>query len=59
MSSPSTPQGESSNLHTEVGLSHSLLAEGSPSTDLLSEARENSEVHGDNFLGQETPLVCN
>ncbi|XP_041024440.1 kinesin-like protein KIN-7K, chloroplastic [Juglans microcarpa x Juglans regia] len=56
-STPSTPQGESSNLHTEAGLSHSLLAESPPSTDLLSEAREDSDIHGDNFLGQETPLT--
>ncbi|KAG2686893.1 hypothetical protein I3843_09G028200 [Carya illinoinensis] len=57
ISTPSTPQGESSNLHTETRLSHSLLAESPPFTDLLSEAREDSEVHGDNFLGQETPLT--
>lgn len=59
MSTPSTPQGESSNLHTEARLSHSLLTESSPSVELLSEAREDREVHGDKFLGQETPLVCN
>lgn len=58
LSTPSTPQGESSNLHTEARLSHSLLTESSPSVDILSEAREDREVHEDNFLGQETPLVC-
>ncbi|XP_041027556.1 kinesin-like protein KIN-7K, chloroplastic isoform X2 [Juglans microcarpa x Juglans regia] len=57
MSTPSTPQGESSNLHTEARLSHSLLTESSPSAELLSEAREDREVHGDNFRGHETPLV--
>ena len=57
MSTPSTPQGESSNLQTEARLSHSLLTESSPSADLLSDAREDRELHGDNFLGQETPLV--
>ncbi|XP_035545582.1 kinesin-like protein KIN-7K, chloroplastic isoform X2 [Juglans regia] len=57
MSTPSTPQGESSNLHTEGRLSHSLLTESSPSAELLSEAREDREVHGDNFRGQETPLA--
>lgn len=58
MSTPSTTQGESSILHTEARLSHSLLSESSPSAELLSEAREDREVHGDNFRGQETPLVC-
>ncbi|XP_041027550.1 kinesin-like protein KIN-7K, chloroplastic isoform X1 [Juglans microcarpa x Juglans regia] len=57
MSTPSTPQGESSNLHTEARLSHSLLTESSPSAELLSEAREDREVHGDNFRGHETPLA--
>ncbi|KAG6638285.1 kinesin-like protein KIN-7K, chloroplastic isoform X2 [Carya illinoinensis] len=56
MSTPSTTQGESSILHTEARLSHSLLSESSPSAELLSEAREDREVHGDNFRGQETPL---
>ncbi|KAG6690635.1 hypothetical protein I3842_10G024500 [Carya illinoinensis] len=57
MSTPSTTQGESSILHTEARLSHSLLSESSPSAELLSEAREDREVHGDNFRGQETPLA--
>lgn len=57
VSTPSTPQAESSNLQTEARLSHSLLTESSPSGDLLSDAREDREVHGDNFLGQETPLT--
>lgn len=57
VSTPSTPQAESSNLQTEARLSHSLLTESSPSADLLSDAREDREVHGDNFLGQETPLT--
>lgn len=57
MSTPSTPQAESGNLQTEARLSHSLLTESSPSADLLSDSREDREVHGDNFLGQETPLV--
>ncbi|XP_059428095.1 kinesin-like protein KIN-7K, chloroplastic [Corylus avellana] len=57
MSTPSTPQAESSNLQTEARLSHSLLAESSPSADLLSDVREDRELHGDNFLGQETPLT--
>ncbi|KAE8125316.1 hypothetical protein FH972_020140 [Carpinus fangiana] len=56
-STPSTPQAESSNLQTEARLSHSLLTENSPSADLLSDAREERELHGDNFLGQETPLT--
>ncbi len=59
MSTPSTPQAESNHFPAESRLSHSLLTESSPSVDILSEAREEREVHGDNFLGQETPLVCN
>lgn len=57
-STPSTPQAESGNFHPESRLSHSLLTESSPSADLLSEAREDREVGQENFLGQETPLVC-
>ena len=59
MSTPSTPQAESNHFHTESRLSHSLLTESSPSVDPLSEARDDREIHEDNFLGQETPLVCN
>lgn len=57
-STPSTPQAESGNFHAESRLSHSLLTESSPSADLLSEAREDREVGQENFLEQETPLVC-
>lgn len=57
MSTPSTPPAQSGNLQTETRFSHSLLAESSPSGDLLCNAREDREVHGDNFLGQETPLT--
>uniref|UniRef100_A0A2N9FZR6 Kinesin motor domain-containing protein n=1 Tax=Fagus sylvatica TaxID=28930 RepID=A0A2N9FZR6_FAGSY len=57
MSTPSTPQAESNHFPAESRLSHSLLTESSPSVDILSEAREEREVHGDNFLGQETPLT--
>nr|XP_023929449.1 kinesin-like protein KIN-7K, chloroplastic [Quercus suber] len=57
MSTPSTPQAESNHFHTESRLSHSLLTESSPSVDPLSEARDDREIHEDNFLGQETPLT--
>uniref|UniRef100_A0A7N2M358 Uncharacterized protein n=2 Tax=Quercus lobata TaxID=97700 RepID=A0A7N2M358_QUELO len=57
MSTPSTPQAESNHFHTESRLSHSLLTESSPSADPLSEARDDREIHEDNFLGQETPLT--
>ncbi|XP_061346425.1 kinesin-like protein KIN-7K, chloroplastic isoform X2 [Gastrolobium bilobum] len=53
---PSTPQAESDN-HAESRLSHSLLAESSPSADLISEAREDKDIHEDSLLGQETPLT--
>lgn len=59
MSTPSTPQAESNHIYTESRLSHSLLTESSPSVGPLSEARDDREIHEDNFLGQETPLVCN
>ena len=57
-STPSTPQAENHNYHAESRLSHPSLAESSPSADLLSEVRQDREVPEDNFLEQETPLVC-
>lgn len=51
-STPSTPQAESVNVHME-----SLPTESTNSADHLSEARPDRELPGDNFLGQETPLV--
>lgn len=57
-STPSTPQAESVN-HAESRLSHSLPPESSPSADLISEAREDKDIHEDSLLGHETPLVCN
>ncbi|EEF32031.1 kinesin-like protein KIN-7K, chloroplastic isoform X2 [Ricinus communis] len=54
-STPSTPQAENSNYHTESRFSNPLLTESSPSADLLSDIRLDTEVPEDNFLGQETP----
>ncbi|XP_054809038.1 kinesin-like protein KIN-7K, chloroplastic [Prosopis cineraria] len=56
VSTPSTPQAERGN-HTESRLSHSLRTESSPSVDLILEAKEDKENHGDSLLGQETPLT--
>uniref|UniRef100_A0A5B6ZF27 Putative kinesin-related protein 4 n=1 Tax=Davidia involucrata TaxID=16924 RepID=A0A5B6ZF27_DAVIN len=56
VSTPSTPQAESVNFHSESRHSHSLLTESTPA-DLLSEVRQDREVPEDNFLGQETPLT--
>ena len=56
-STPSTPQAGSNNFHAESRLSQSLLTPSSPPMDLLLDARQNGEVP-DNYLGQETPLVC-
>lgn len=58
MSTPSTPQAESGNFNSESRLSHSFPVESPPSADVLSETIEDREVHQDNFLGEETPLVC-
>ena len=55
---PSTPQAGSINLHAESRLSQSLVIASSPPMDLLSDARHDREVPEDNYLGQETPLVC-
>ncbi|XP_021619419.1 kinesin-like protein KIN-7K, chloroplastic isoform X2 [Manihot esculenta] len=54
---PSTPQAENSNFHTESIFSNPLLTESSPSADLLSEIRPDGEIPEDNLLGQETPLT--
>lgn len=51
-STPSTPQGECSNFHTEPRLS-----EGSPLADQLLEPREGKEAHEDSFHEIETPEV--
>ncbi|KAK2990674.1 hypothetical protein RJ640_029349 [Escallonia rubra] len=56
ISTPSTPQAESINFHTESRHSHSLPTETTPSADLISEARQDRESPED-FLLQETPLV--
>ncbi|XP_065857789.1 kinesin-like protein KIN-7K, chloroplastic [Euphorbia lathyris] len=55
ISTPSTPQAENSNFHTESRFSNPLLAESSPSADLRSEVRPDREIPEDSFLGQETP----
>ena len=57
-STPSTPQAGSNNFHAESRLSQSLLTASSPPMGLLSDARQNGEIPEDNYLGQETPLVC-
>ncbi|KAK3019121.1 hypothetical protein RJ639_004113 [Escallonia herrerae] len=57
ISTPSTPQAESVNFHTESRHSHSLPTETTPSADLISEARQDRESPEDNFSLQETPLV--
>ncbi|KAG8646889.1 kinesin-like protein KIN-7K, chloroplastic isoform X2 [Manihot esculenta] len=54
-STPSTPQAENNNFHTESRFSNPLLTGSSPSAELLSEVRPDREVPEDNFLGQETP----
>ena len=58
ISTPSTPQADGINLTSESRLSHSLITEDSP-VDLFSDTRQDREVPADDFLGQETPLVCN
>ncbi|KAF8403938.1 hypothetical protein HHK36_012045 [Tetracentron sinense] len=57
ISTPSTPQAETTNFPTEPRIFNSLLAESTSSADLLLEARQDREVPEDNFLGQETPLT--
>lgn len=59
VSSSSTPQAESVNLHAESRLSHSLLTESSPSADLLTDVQQDRDVPEDSYMGRETPLVCN
>ncbi|KAG7608354.1 Kinesin-like protein KIN-7L [Arabidopsis thaliana] len=49
-STPSTPQGEGSNFHTE-----SRLSEGSALADQIIETMENREAHEDSFHEIETP----
>ncbi|XP_010423314.1 PREDICTED: kinesin-like protein KIN-7L, chloroplastic [Camelina sativa] len=49
-STPSTPQGEGSNFHTET-----RLTEDSALADQLLETRENKEAHEDSFHEIETP----
>ncbi|XP_044508793.1 kinesin-like protein KIN-7K, chloroplastic isoform X2 [Mangifera indica] len=53
-STPSTPQGVSTNFHAESRISQSLLTEISPTADILSEVRLDREVPEDSFLGPET-----
>ncbi|WCJ34056.1 Kinesin-like protein KIN-7K chloroplastic [Euphorbia peplus] len=55
ISTPSTPQAENSNFHTESRFSNPLLPESSPSADLRSDVRPDTEIPEDSFLGQETP----
>ena len=57
VSTPSTPQAESGNFHSESRHSHSLPMESPMSGDLLSGTRDDREDQ-DNLLDQETPLVC-
>ncbi|CAN1307005.1 Kinesin-like protein KIN-7K, chloroplastic [Linum perenne] len=54
-STPSTPQAENSHSHSELRHAHSLLMESSPSAELHSDVRQDTDVPEDNFLGQETP----
>ncbi|KDP34477.1 hypothetical protein JCGZ_12760 [Jatropha curcas] len=55
ISTPSTPQAEHNNFHTESRFSNPLLTDSSPSADLPSEVQPDREVPDENFLGQETP----
>ncbi|PON56310.1 Kinesin-like protein [Trema orientale] len=56
ISTPSTPQAESGNFHSESRHSHPLPMESPLSGDLLSGSRDDREDQ-DNLLGQETPLT--
>lgn len=57
ISTPSTPKEDNGNFQTESRHSLSLVRENSLSAELLPEAREDTEVHENIFLGHETPLV--
>ncbi|KAL8142885.1 hypothetical protein V2J09_015917 [Rumex salicifolius] len=56
-STPSTPKAESMNFPAESRHSQSLLTGSTPSTELLPEVRQGSEVPEDNYSGHETPLT--
>uniref|UniRef100_A0A7N1A4A7 Kinesin-like protein n=1 Tax=Kalanchoe fedtschenkoi TaxID=63787 RepID=A0A7N1A4A7_KALFE len=58
VSTPSTPQADSINIHAESRLSHSLVTDCSPSGDLFAEGRHDTDTHEDMLLGQDTPLDC-
>ncbi|PKA49590.1 Kinesin-like protein NACK1 [Apostasia shenzhenica] len=53
LTTPSTPQADSSNLRSESRLSNSLLAENPP-IDALTEASVNGELHSENLSLQDT-----
>ncbi|KAL5545429.1 hypothetical protein UlMin_005116 [Ulmus minor] len=57
VSTPSTPQAESTNFHSESRFSHSLPMESPLSAELLRVAREERDILHDISLGQETPLT--
>ncbi|CAM8966822.1 unnamed protein product [Rhodiola kirilowii] len=58
VSTPSTPQADSTNFHAETRLSHSLLSDCSPSRDLLAECRHDVNIPEDGLLGQDTIPDC-
>ncbi|KAK1308586.1 Kinesin-like protein NACK2 [Acorus calamus] len=53
----SIPQAESINCPTEPRNSNSLISEGTPSADILSEIACDKDVQDDSFSAQETPTV--
>ncbi|KAK1279024.1 Kinesin-like protein NACK1 [Acorus gramineus] len=53
----SIPQAESINCPTEPRNSNSLISEGTPSADILSEIACDKDVPDDSFSAQETPTV--
>ncbi|KAK1301343.1 Kinesin-like protein NACK2 [Acorus calamus] len=53
----SIPQAESINCPTEPRNSNSLISEGTPSADILSEIACDKDVQDDGFSAQETPTV--
>lgn len=57
VSTPSTPQAESSHFNAEPRHSHSLVAESSPLVTVLTEASEDRDAHEGSLFGQDTPLV--
>ncbi|CAM8897591.1 unnamed protein product [Rhodiola kirilowii] len=58
VSTPSTPQADSINLHPESRLSQSLLTDCSPSGDVSAECRQDTHIPEDSLFGQDTPSDC-